>query len=151
MLLCVQMLHTGTTCMHALLSGSACAVQLRTTTCHWLTLAHTSAPPRPLASVQWDGSAVSCSVTIMTGLQAAQACMQWHTTRWSSSVGAMLAATHNIVTWHAVDEQPVYQVAVAADVVTTEDALLSFAVKTAIFALFAFLRQHWTVCYGVWA
>ena len=63
----------------------------------------------------------------------------------------VIAATHNIVTWHAVDEQPVVQAAVAADVVTTEDALLSFAVKTAIFALFAFLRQHWTVCYGVWA
>ena len=64
---------------------------------------------------------------------------------------SVIAAAHNIVTWHAVDELPVVQAAVAADVVTTEDALLSFAVKTAIFALFAFLRQHWTVCYGVWA
>ena len=40
-------------------------------------------PATPLASVQWDGTAVLCSVTIMTGLQAAQACMQWRTTRWS--------------------------------------------------------------------
>ena len=87
----------------------------------------------------------------MMPLQAAQTCMQWHTTRWSLSVGALLAATHNIVTWHAVDEQPVVQAAVAADVATTEDALLAFAVKMAIFALFAFLRQHWTVCYVAWA
>ena len=63
----------------------------------------------------------------------------------------VITATHNIVTWHAVEVQPVVQAAVVADAVTTEDALLSFAVKTAIFALFAFLRQHWTVCYGEWA